>query len=149
VIGSVNEALHHFIRYLRARGFEVLKAKPTNFMRHYLIEARHWSIPGRTVRYYLVYQREWLLSMPALFPDADAPGATVNREVLEECLKAGVSLIVFAHPTGYYGIEPGEMKRLAEEHGWVRTSRKTGEETVHVPVTRLRPIPVLQLVRTG
>lgn len=143
MLGSINEALHYFIMFLKKRGFEVLKAKPTNFNRHYLIECKHWMYPKRKFLYYLAYQREWFLSMPKYYPNAGDVGATLNYEILNKCIKMDVDVVVFAHSSGtFLAIKPSEMLKIAKDSGWIRRTDKTGETVVNIPISYLKPLPV-------
>jgi len=141
LIRSIKQALDLLLFHLKEKGYTVVSTRATNFGRHYIIEAKHWNKPKK-YRFYLAFQREWFIKMPQAFKNANAVGATLNREILNKLYKEGYDLIIFAHSTGFYAITPEEMYSLVLENNWIRKSQKTGEETAHIPISYLSPLKV-------
>jgi len=143
VVGDIHEAAGRFMRLLRRRFAEnnivILGEKilPANFGRHRLIivTARNGGV--RTYKFYLIYQRRWFESFQKYF-GVPAEAASVNLSILERAVRHGYDRIVWVSQDGsMFWIDPREMKRIVEERGWIRKTRKTGEEVAHIPLDYL------------
>lgn len=143
MLDNVNQALTLFLHYLKNKGFIVKKVIPTNFKRHYMIHAEHWSNPNKIYKFYLAYQREWFMAMPKIYGNADSVGATLNKAILIELIKQDYDYIIFVHRDGtFLTIKPRDMLGYALEYGWIRKTQKTNEEVVNIAISLLSPIKV-------
>ena len=161
LIRDVHEATLHFTRFLRAKGFKVEVTLPRNFGRHRLIITkihrcldcreivkdpdRHSALYGhyvatQIVKFYLAFQRRWFESFYKYF-GVNEMAVTLNKSIVEYCVKHGIDRIVFVHSDGaMFMISPKTMLKTAIRNKWIRTTRKTKEETIHLPLSHLKRI---------
>lgn len=141
MIKNIREAYSYFKEFLKSRSGEVIRCIPKNFGRHRLIIAKLWYRGSSFIaKFYLVYQREWFEKFDKFY-NYPAKACTLNLSILNELVKSNIDRIVFVNKDGQMlMISPREFLKIAKERGWVRKTRKTGEEVAHIPITFLRPL---------
>jgi len=140
-IKSVSEALQLFKYILRQVSGEVVSTAAANFGRHRLVYARLWyrGVPFN-VKFYLVYQRKPFESFEKFF-DFPSKAYTVNKSIIEYCLKMKVHKLIFIDEVGnVYMVDPLVAYKVAKEKGWIRKTKKTGEVVVHIPTVLMTKI---------
>jgi len=136
-IKNYREALNFFRSLLLDKGFKMISAK-VRHRRHWLITARY---NHRMYRLYLIFQREPFHKFKKLYPE-EGEALTMNREVLTRLLRERISRVFWCLKDGtiYMG-NPETILNIVDKHGWTRTTEKTGETVIHIPIKRLKNVP--------
>ncbi|HEW93652.1 MAG TPA: hypothetical protein ENF47_02990 [Thermoprotei archaeon] len=144
MIERIHEATDKVKKLLEKLGYTVERIKVVHFGRHRLFELSR-LIPTfsgyNKVKYkvYVVYQREPLKYFSKMYKyEEDVEAIGINYSVLKGLVDSNVNLVIFVFRDGrMYAGKPSEILMDAEDEGWIRTSKKTGEKIVNYPVTLL------------
>jgi len=136
-IRNYREALNLFTNTLQNKGFEIVSER-VRHRRHWLITVKRGI---RIYRLYLIFQREPFHKFKKLYPK-EGEALTMNREVLIRLLRERITRVFWCLQNGtiYMG-NPHNILNLVDKHGWTRTTEKTGETVIHIPIKRLKKIP--------
>ena len=151
-LNSIHEATDRLKKTLEKRGFTILRIIPKNHNRHMLFivkqEAKNifaGRIELRKLKYYLVYQRQYLQQFPKIYNVEEEifndVAVGINLSLLKYLVKTKVNYVVFASQDGkLFYINPKAMLKIIEEKKWYRSTKKTGEYVANLPITILKEL---------
>lgn len=141
MIKSISQAYFLFKQLLKKRGGEVVRVYPENYGRHRVIYAKmHYRGASKMYKFYLVYQREWFKAFSKMY-GFPSEACTLNMSILIYCIRNSIDRIVFVNKHGtVLMISPREFYKIGKERGWIRRTKKTGEEVIHIPVVLMNKL---------
>jgi hypothetical protein len=110
----------------------VVDLKWINRHRHVLF------ITEKGLKYHMMFKRRYFMSFGKCLAK-EGPGESVNLEMVRWAIERDICAFLFVHPDTHIYMAPVvEVWEYGHDHGTIRQTLKTGEETMSLPVKCLR-----------